>query len=340
MIADFHFLRPWWLLALFVPPLVAWLASRSEDLHERWKSLIAPHLLHNLIVEPDAKTHARPSLLLAAVLALAILGVAGPTWQREPPPFVSDTASLVIAVDLSRTMDERDVSPSRIERAKLKIRDILASRSGARTAVIAYAGTAHLVVPLTNDTDLIASYTDALATRVMPKPGKDTTAALKLATTLMSADGTAGTVLLLTDGVEAAAEQALNGSTVILTFGTAEGGVDLEALKNLAASRGSPVATATDDNADIRWVSREVATNFAAASASSSDRWRDMGWYLVFPVALFFALTFRRGWVVKVATEHPRPRRARTLRSSGFSARRSRRRPTPRASRSCRTRFS
>lgn len=186
MIADFHFLRPWWLAALLLPPLLIWLSSRAGDIRDRWKGMIAPHLLDSLVIEPDQKSRLRPMWLLAAVLALAVVGVAGPTWQREPPPFVSDTASLVIAVDLSPTMDVTDISPSRIERAKLKIHDILAARSGARTAIVAYSGTAHLVVPLTDDADLIESYTDALATQLMPKPGKDTVAALHLADRLLS----------------------------------------------------------------------------------------------------------------------------------------------------------
>ena len=185
MIADFHFLRPWWLLALVLPPMLIWMSSRSSDVRDRWKALIAPHLLDSLVVMPGRKKRLGPAWLTATVLALSIIGVAGPTWQREPPPFVSDTASLVIAVDLSPTMDATDISPSRIERVKLKIEDILAARAGARTAVIAYAGTAHLVVPLTEDADLIQSYTDALATRLMPKPGKNTLAALQMADLLL-----------------------------------------------------------------------------------------------------------------------------------------------------------
>lgn len=301
MIGDFHFLRPLWLLALFVPPLLVWLASRAGDVQGRWRGLIALHLLQNLIVEPSEPSRARPSWLLAFVIVLAVVGAAGPTWQREPPPFVSDTASLVIAVDLSPTMDEKDVSPSRIERVKLKISEILAERQGARTAVVAYSGTAHLVVPLTEDAELIQSYSDALATRIMPKLGKDTGAAVRLAKTLMSDDGAPGTVLLLTDSVEDAATDDLDGDVLILCVGTAAGGVDLNALEKIAGSAGSPIATVTDDESDVRWIGSQVRTNFAAASAADGDRWRDAGWYLLFPLTIVFGLTFRRGWVVKVS---------------------------------------
>jgi Ca-activated chloride channel family protein len=326
MIADLHFLRPWWLLGLLLPPAIIWMAGKTGDLRARWKSMIAPHLLEGLIVQPDSTKRNRAAWMLATVLAVAVLGAAGPTWMREAPPFVSDTASLVIAVDLSPTMDAIDISPSRIERVKLKIHDILATRNGARTSVIAYAGTAHLVVPLTDDIELIESYTDALATGIMPKPGRDTAAALKLGDDLLIRDGTTGTIALITDGVEAdaaAASPDMNGRLVILGVGTAAGGIvkpaggnlvpssgggrvhaslDVDALKQFARDKGADVATVTDDDSDVRWLAERVQTNFARQTASDGDRWRDLGWWLVFPAALLFALSFRRGWVVKVAS--------------------------------------
>lgn len=311
---DFHFLRPLWLIALVLPPAIIWLSSRGGDTRHRWKGMIAAHLLERLLIEPDRKSHLRPAWLLAVVLILSALGLAGPTYQREPPPFVSDTASLVIVVDLTPTMNATDISPSRVERAKLKIHDILTERAGARTAVIAYAGTAHIVVPLTEDSALIESYTDALATRLMPKPGKDTWSALRLADRLLQDDGGAGTILLMTDGVAEGAvtvKNQIESGLLVLGIGTAAGGVveggsvsklDLDALKKFAGESGASVATMTNDDADIRWIAQKVATNLTERSAVGGDRWRDLGWWLVIPAAFLFALSFRRGWVTRVAT--------------------------------------
>ncbi|MBB3315671.1 Ca-activated chloride channel family protein [Rhizobium sp. BK181] len=327
MIEDFHFLRPWWLLAILLPIGIVWLASRSGNARNRWKDMIAPHLLEKLIVDASGGTRVRPSWLLAAVLALAVLGAAGPTWERETPPFVEDTAPLVLAVDLSPTMDAIDLTPSRLERAKLKIKDIIAQRQGTRTAVIAYAGSAHLVLPLTDDSSLIETYTDALATRIMPVDGKDTAAALTTAEQALSEGGMAGTVVFITDGVEQNAFDAFKRKTdngiLILGVGTAEGGpvktpdggfltgtggsrvfakLDVDALKNLHALTGIDVATITDDDADVRWITQRVATNFAQKKSAQGDRWKDAGWLLLAPAAVLFALTFRRGWVVRLGT--------------------------------------
>ncbi|QFY63165.1 VWA domain-containing protein (plasmid) [Rhizobium grahamii] len=325
MISDFHCLRPFWLVALLIPPFILWMASRAGDFRSRWKGLIAPHLLDSLIVQPDRRHRYAPAWVLSALLTLAILGAAGPTWKREAPPFVADTASLVIAVDLSPTMDAIDIPPSRIERVKLKIHDLLAARTGARTAVVAYSGTAHLVVPLTDDIELIETYTDALATGIMPKPGRDTAAALKLADDLLKRDGTSGTIALLTDGVEPAAfagAKEIGSAIVVLGVGTSQGGavkqrdgsflsaaggarltakLDVDALKKFGSDTGADVATITPDDTDVRWLAQRVRTNFAQQTATEGDRWHDLGWWFIAPVALLSALSFRRGWLVRLS---------------------------------------
>ncbi|MBY3232698.1 VWA domain-containing protein [Rhizobium laguerreae] len=323
MITDFHFIRPLLLFLLPLPVLILWLASRSGDVRSQWRGMIAPHLLDSLMVDGSKGSRIRPSWVLAGILVAGIVGAAGPTWQREPPPFVEDTAPLVIAVDLSQTMDAIDVTPSRIERAKLKIRDILDARQGSRTAIVAYAGSAHLVLPPTEDTALLESYSDALATRLMPKPGKDTAAALELADNLLEKEGATGTILLLTDGIEEAASKAIESNSngmVILGVGTSAGGpvktpdggfasdasgsrlftkLDIARLEEIGRETGADVATVTDDDTDVRWIAERVHSNFAQKQAKEGDRWHDLGWWLIVPLSIALALSFRSGWVVR-----------------------------------------
>lgn len=326
MIEAFHFLRPWWLLALAVPVVVVWLSRLSTDVLSQWKGMISPQLLESLVVDGSPSSRMRPSWILAAALTLAVLASSGPTWQRETPPFVEDTAPLVIVVDLSPTMDAIDVTPSRLERAKLKIKDIVAGRFGAKSAVVAYAGTAHLVLPLTEDGSLIETYTDALATRIMPMDGKDSAKALELADATLASEAASGTILFLTDGVEQKAFDTFRRESkhdiVVLGIGTSAGGpvktpegvflsdatggrvfakLDVEALKSLQDQTGVEVATSTDDDTDVRWVAQRIRTNFAQMKAAEGDRWRDMGWWIVIPLALLFAFSFRKGWVVRVS---------------------------------------
>jgi Ca-activated chloride channel family protein len=321
---EFHFLRPAWLLALPAALALAWIVARREDVRSRWRGLIAPQLLDHLVVDPHGGWRVRPVYATVVAIIVGALAAAGPTWKRERPPFVEDKAPLAIAIDLSQTMDAIDVSPTRLERAKLKVQDLLALRAGARTALFAYAGSAHLVLPLTDDAALIRTYLDSLATNLLPGGRKDTTKALHLIDESLTRDPVPGTILFLTDGVEPTAFEAFErhagkDQLMVLGIGTEEGGpvrtgpdsfledatgrrvftkLDVDRLRQLK-SAGVQVATVTTDDSDVEWVQRHVQTHLAQRQEEEATRWQDEGWWLVLPIGLLAALWFRRGWTVR-----------------------------------------
>src|SRR5262245_45021926 len=324
---DFHFLRPEWLLALLAALLLAWVVSRRDDVRARWRGIIAPHLLDHLVIDRRARWRLRPLHLTVALIALGALAAAGPTWEQERPPFVEDRAPLAIAIDLSQTMDAIDVTPTRLERVKLKVHDLLAQRPGTRTAVFVYAGSAHMVLPLTDDAAMIRTYVDSLATGLMPVPGKDTAKALAAVEAGLAREQVPGTILFITDGVEPAASGALTNyhgihEIMVLGVGTAEGGpvrtgsdsflsdatgrrvfsrLDVDGLKKLKDA-GLRVATITQDDTDVAWIARRAQAHLQQKQADAATRWKDAGWWLVIPVALFALLWFRRGWTIRWAS--------------------------------------
>ncbi|MBM3091969.1 VWA domain-containing protein [Ensifer sp. T173] len=327
MITDFHFLRPLWLLALLAAPLLVMLIGRRTDVRSQWQNMIAPHLLDHLLIEKGGRRWLQPVHLTAVLIVIAAIAAAGPTWQREKPPFVEDTAPLAIAIDLTETMNATDVSPTRLERAKLKVQDILSLRKGARTALFAYAGTAHMVLPLTDDANLIKTYLAALSPSIMPVTGRDTGRALQVAEDALSSETVPGTILFMTDGVERTAFDAFaryqgRNDLMVLGIGTADGGpvktadgqfltdatgarvrakLDVDALKALQAASKAQVATVTPDDSDVRWIIRRIQSSFAQKTAEGLTRWYDAGWWLTIPIALLAALWFRRGWTVRWA---------------------------------------
>ena len=327
-LAEVHFLRPAWLLvlvpALALVPLVRW----REDPRRPWKGVIAPHLLDHLVVGREGRARFRPVHLTALVLALSSLGAAGPTWEREPTPFTEDRAPLVVVLDVSMSMNAIDVKPTRLERAKQKVRDLLALRSGSRTALVAFSGTAHVVMPLTDDAAALETYLVALDTTVLPVRGKAPARALGVAARLLEREEAAGSILLVTDGIpeddrSAFVEHAGSSrhSLLVLALGTSEGGpvrieegryatdpsgnrlvarLDREGLTGLADETGAFVATATVDDRDVGRIQRRVQQHLEEVrEAEASGRWKDMGWYLLFPVVALQALWFRRGWTVR-----------------------------------------
>ena len=162
-LSDFHFLRPAWLLLAIVGALLPLMWRRSHDQQRRLRAIIAPHLLPHLLVTPPDSHRLRPVHLTAALLIIGAIAAAGPTWEQDRPAFLQNRAPLIIALDLSPSMDASDVQPTRLEAAKHKLHDLTARRSGARTALIAYAGSAHLVLPATDDPALLDSFIQALA---------------------------------------------------------------------------------------------------------------------------------------------------------------------------------
>jgi Ca-activated chloride channel family protein len=325
MIGDFHFLRPAWLLALAAAAALAWIVSHHDDMRTKWRHAIAPHLLDRLLLERRATRRIRPVHLTILFLVIGAIAVAGPTWRHERSPFVEDTAPLAMAIDLSQTMDATDISPSRLERVKLKVRDLLELRQGARTAIFVYAGSAHMVLPLTDDAKLIETYVDSLATRIMPVAGKNTAKALEVIEAALARETVPGTILFMSDGIEPAAFDAFarhagRNEIMVLGVGTAEGGpvktgkgdyltnaagarvfakLDVDALKRLKSETGIQLATITADDQDVQWIARRAQAHLQEAQTEGNTRWEDVGWWLLVPIALLSALWFRRGWTIR-----------------------------------------
>ncbi|MEC5385681.1 VWA domain-containing protein [Uliginosibacterium sp. H3] len=329
-ITAFHFLRPLWLLLIPGGLLIVLLWRIASDQRRRWRDLVAPHLLNRLMVSDTSGWRIRPTYLLAASLCIIGLAAAGPTWEQVPPPFSDDKAPLVVALDLSRSMDATDIAPTRLERSKHKIRDLMKLRAGSRTGLVVYAGSAHMVLPPAEDPALMEIYLEALSTYLMPTAGKNALAALNEAEHLLSKENVPGTIVFMTDGFDVGQigdfdkhNDTSKNQVLVLAVGTEAGGpvrtpdgrvaldasgrpvqgrFDAAALKRLASEADVPLASITLDDKDVEWVQRRALNHMEDVQAKNAEvRWREFGYYLCFPIALLAALWFRRGWVVRWA---------------------------------------
>jgi Ca-activated chloride channel family protein len=285
---PFHLLRPQWLIALVpvfaILALILW-RQRAET---QWGGVVALHLLKHLIVRPGRRWGINPAWLVASGMTLGVVALSGPTWRRELPPFVEDKAPLMIALSLSSSMTQTDVAPSRLERAKQKIRDLLAARAGARTGLIAYAATAHLVMPLTDDRAVLEPFLAALTPDLMPSDGHNAIAAVALAAQSLATESVAGTILVVADDFanEPALRQAAGHSNLLMFAMT-------------AGDAPSGAVRVSIDGADIRTLQRRINTQFQAAQGDTfGAQWLDEGYWLLLPVALLTLLWFRRGTTV------------------------------------------
>lgn len=326
--SDFHFIRPLWLLMLLPVPLLYGLFRRSRSPLQQWQKIIAPHLLKHLTVGAEQKKRVRPVNLLLPAFILSALALAGPTWQREAMPFTEDEAPLVIALDLSVEMNAVDVQPTRLERAKQKVRDLLAERSGSRTALLAYAGSAHMILPLTDDARILETYLSSLTSDIMPDQGKAAAPALTLAEEMLARETAAGTILFVTNAIDRDSfpdfvrhSQESRNAVMVLGMGTTQGGpirmgrntfrtdregnrvisaLDREGLETLAGEAGVYVTSVTVDDSDVRRLAGRIQRHLTESLNEEADtRWKDFGYFLLFPVALLALFWFRRGWTVQ-----------------------------------------
>ncbi|SLN37624.1 Tetratricopeptide repeat protein [Pseudoruegeria aquimaris] len=296
----FHFLRPYWLLGL--PPVLWlwWRARRSNRPDMRAIARLPAHIAEALTLGAKTTRALTPVDGIALALICAALGAAGPTWSRVPNPFVSQLAPVVIVMEASEEMRETDVAPDRMERAKQKVRDLLRLRAGGRNALITYAGSAHRVVPFTEDPEVITPYLEGLGPEIMPEPGRNATAALALAQAVAEAEeGAAALLFVLStlDQADAAAFAAVSPQIAFLVVapeGRSAGALD--GMATLTTQRVTP------DGSDVAAIDRQLNAAYRAALLQDErQQWDDRGWILAWPAALLLLLSFRRGWVMRWA---------------------------------------
>jgi len=324
--SEFHFIRPYWLLA-FLPLIVFVFLTVKHKLRQgSWQAVCDPELLPFVLQEKELK-HSRAPLITSSLAAiLAITALAGPTWQRIPTPVFRNAAALVIALDLSRSMDAPDIKPSRLERARYKVADLLKKRKDGQTALLVYAGSAFTVTPLTDDTETINNQLSALSTDIMPVQGSHSNLAINKALELLKNAGLQqGQILLITDDEHiedafAQVELPDNFQLSILGVGTAEGApitlaqggfltdsngsivlpkLNTQALQKVAQAGGGIYQHITDSSADIETLSRHFEQAAKRGEALENDllleNWVDAGVWLLLPLLLFASLSFRRG---------------------------------------------
>lgn len=328
----FHFLRPQWLWLLLAAAVIHFSFRIRDDVRARWRRYIDSELLDHLIVARKRSWRFRPIHMVCLLIILSAVAIAGPKWKREQPPFTEDKAPLVIALDLSQTMDAIDLDPTRLERAKLKLRDLLKLRNGGRTALFVYAGTAHMVLPFTTDFSLLDLYLSSLSTPLMPGQGKDTAKALHAVQDFLKDEAVPGTILFVTDGIEPQSLPAFRQFTtqqdnendiLVMGVGTSAGGpvraannsfltdrfgrrtysnLDVNALRSLSHINISATTLTLNDD-DLNWIQRRVQHHLQAVQQlDSKTLWIDEGYWLTIPIAAIAVFWFRKGWTVRWAS--------------------------------------
>ena len=323
---SFHFLRPAWLLLIFLVALLWWMIRHHIAVREQMSRAISAHLLAALTTGEKQQQIFRPVDSIGILLFVGVIAMAGPAWDKQPSPWFSETAPLIIALEVSDSMRSNDVLPSRLERARFKILDLIETRTGARTALIAYSGSAHIVMPPTTDVNVIKPFLEGLDPAIMPKSGSDITKVLPLALSLLSEETGTGTLLFVNDGFEvldiadliAFSDQEFPPTLAALVFGTEQGGValmpdgspamaesggriatgvDFSILKRIAKETDMIMELSVPGDGDLKSLLRGIESQLRQADDPEAV-WIDRAWWFTWPILLLVLLSFRRGWAL------------------------------------------
>ena len=326
--ADFHFLRPEWFYALIPLALMLWVVYRWRRTATGWQGVIAGHLYQYLVTgQHTAKSNTLVSWLALAWL-LTVIALAGPSWERIPQPVFQVKAGHVIVMDMSLSMRSTDVTPDRLSRAKYKAIDLVKLINEGDMGLVAYAGDAFTISPLTEDATTLTALLPSLSPEIMPTSGSEPILGLKAAANLLESAGyQRGALYWITDGVELEQMKELSDflsstpyTVNILGVGTQTGApikqlngellkrsngaivipkMNPSVLQQLSRQGGGNFSEITANDSDIRRIAS--VSRFDNAETESEDdnkqgdKWAEAGPYLLLLLLPIAALSFRRG---------------------------------------------
>jgi len=329
---QFHFLRPEWFIALIPLMLLVVLIRKTTAKQSGWQSVIPSHLYQYMVIGKTEMGAKPPMWMLAFVWIVSVIALAGPTWERLPQPVYQLKMGHVIVIDMSLSMRATDMTPDRLTRAKYKAIDLVNAIGEGEMGLVAYAGDAFVISPLTEDAGNITTLIPSLSPEIMPVPGSDPLLGIESASELLTNAGyNSGMIYWITDGVELEQQQELQEYVAsipftvnALTVGTSEGApirqqsgellkdftgsivipkLNESAVKGVVKASGGRFESFTSNDADINALAsvslldKSDREEDEEESNLQGDQWKEVGPYLLLLLLPFAAFAFKRGLV-------------------------------------------
>ncbi|MEF9899720.1 MAG: VWA domain-containing protein [Pseudomonas sp.] len=323
-----QWLRPAWLIVL---PLLAWLLFKlwhRQKRAGRWQMILPPSFHAVLLGGGNGRDSKLPWIALGLAWLITVLALVGPSWQRLEETRQRPADPLVILLELTPQMLAEDVAPNRLEQARRKILDLLEHRRDSQTAIIVYAGSAHTLVPLSDDLATSRNLLEALTPSIMPQPGQRADLAVRKGLALLAQAGLGqGRLLLVGSSLSPQEREGINQalgrqgpSLLMLGIGTAQGApvkqangeflkddqggilmprLDSASLRAFVASTGGRYRNVRIDDLDLRGLRlfENPKSLRDDGQTLQLDSWADQGQWLLLPLLLLAACAGRRGWL-------------------------------------------
>lgn len=309
MLEELHFLRPLWWFAILPILLLGFSILKQNKATKNWFKVCDKHLLPYLL-----KTHGRSSIfwpfftLMGSAICM-VIALTGPTWSKIEVPTYKQIRPRIILLDMSEEMWQKDLSPSRLDRAKFKLHDLLQHKDAGQFGLIVYTSEPFVVSPLTEDSQTIDALLASLNKDVMPIAGNKLASAILNAKTLLSASGQKfGDILILTstlpskDAVSAANQVLRSGLrvSVIPMLLNQESNIYFQPL--VKAGGGKVIALTNDDKDIKQWLQlTNIKSDFQVSNLNNISLWHDEGRWFILLALLFLLPLFWRGWLERIS---------------------------------------
>lgn len=265
------------LVLLLIIPLLIWLAIKKKDLFKKRFLRFAEEQFFPLYFHSFSPffTGIKLALLIASLL-FVILALLRPQWDNERRDFDAMGMDIIFAIDVSRSMDATDMSPSRLTRAKMQMMAFVEKLQSDRVGIIAFAGRASLECPLTDDYESVLMIINGLSTNTISKLGTDIGAAMIKAGDAFARSGSSKILILISDGedleqhsISLASKLASQGITIYtmgvgsengtiithpITGAQAETKLDVDTLKKIAISGKGEFYAVTPGQVELKYL--------------------------------------------------------------------------------------
>ncbi len=300
-LSDFHFMRPLWLLCLFLPFFLSFRIWKSEQIQSSWAKVCDEHLLKFLLVKGTSKQRKRPYFLAVLISVLMIIALAGPTWQKTENPALKVNNPVILALNVSSDMWAKDVTPSRGERSKLVAHDLLETLKTSEIGLLVYSREPFVITPLTEDVTMVDNLLPIVSPQIMPENGDRLDRAINLAVERMQQAGYySGNIVVLTSDVGERFDAALEAALDASQHGFAVNVIKMSEMPNdklqMIADKGKGVLLNYKENMDV--LTQKINDTYAKEMKQSENLqavWEDFGYYVFWLPALLMLYYFRRG---------------------------------------------
>ena len=308
-IQNFHFLRPWILLFLILPLCFYLKKIQFNDKISSWEKICDKNLLGFLLVHNNSRRRISLRGFFYVGLLSCIIGSAGPAWKKvEVPTFVIENPSMFV-LSLAQDMQLKDISPSRLERAKFIISDIANHFDNGQFGLEVYSQEPYIVSPITDDIKIIKSLLSQITQDIVPDQGDRPDRAIELAIERFKSSGySSGQIILLASDVGQRFDFALDAVQKAAKLNYSVNVIDMSFSKSdklqLLAEKGNGIYLSVKTFNLEKLISKINEKNNEKMLLSQNLRssYLDYGYYLVFIGLLCMLPFFRRGLLVAFIT--------------------------------------